>query len=72
MSVLSSDARWKAIVHYRSDTGLVDVEHLLEELDELAEYVEAGPHWDTIERIEIVRINHCTDPDLTIEEANIL
>ena len=62
-------ARWRATVFYRTKTGTVDVEHDLEELAEIHDIVEAGPHWDTIEKIEIVRINHCDAADLTIERA---
>jgi len=62
-------ARWRATVYYRTDSGTVDVEHSLSELYDLHDFVEAGPHWDTIERIEVVRVNHCEDASLTVEEA---
>lgn len=45
--------RWTATVYYRTDAGLVDVEHLIEELDMLHDLVERGPDFHTIERIEI-------------------
>jgi hypothetical protein len=62
--------RWHAAVTYRTDSsGPVDVHHELEELEELHHLVERGPHWDTIEKIEIVRVNHNTAPDLTVERA---
>lgn len=60
--------RWRATVHYRLDAGLVDVVHDLDELSELHELVERGPHWDTIDRIEIVRAN-AVPLTLTVEEA---
>lgn len=63
--------RWIATVHYRSDSGLVDVEHDLLELEELHDLVERGPHWDTIDRIEIVRADG-RNLALTIEEAERL
>jgi hypothetical protein len=61
--------RWRATVYYRTDSGVLDIEHGLEELADLHLAVENGPHWDTVEKIEIVRINHVTDPDLTVEAA---
>ena len=45
--------RWKATLWYRTDSGLIDVEHILEELEELQEIVERGPDWYAMERIEI-------------------
>lgn len=61
--------RWKAVIFYRTDNGIVDVEHELLELADIHDRVEAGPHWDCIEKIEIVRINHRTSPTLTVEAA---
>ena len=66
------DVRWKATVFYRTISGPVDVEHDLEELVDLHDRVEAGPHWDTIEKIEIVRVNHRDGADLTIEASEKL
>ena len=63
-----SDARWQATVFYRTEGGTVDVVHELDELADLHDFVEAGPHWDTVERIEVVRVNH-TDATLTVERA---
>ncbi|MDH7973728.1 hypothetical protein QH494_16165 [Sphingomonas sp. AR_OL41] len=60
--------RWIATVHYRTAGGLVDVQHDLEEIEELQNLVEQGPHWDTIERIDIVRADGC-ERQLTVEEA---
>jgi hypothetical protein len=64
--------RWKAVVHYRTDAGPVDVTHELEEIMDLHDLVERGPHWDTILRIEITRVNHCDAEDLTVEKAMTL
>ena len=61
--------RWHATVHYRTDHGIADVQHDIAELMDLHDLVERGPHWDTIEKIEIVRINHCTSKMLTVEQA---
>lgn len=64
--------RWRAVVWYRANVGLVDVEHELEELEDLHDRVEAGPHWDTIERIEVFRTNHVDGEGLTVEGAEQL
>jgi len=61
--------RWRATVFYRTDNGPADVEYDLSELAELHNRVERGPHWDTIIKIEIVRINHSTASDLTVEAS---
>lgn len=63
--------RWVATVHYRSDSGLIDVTHDMLELEELQDLVERGPHWDTIDRIEIVRADS-RNLALTLEEAEKL
>lgn len=65
---MTEDARWRAVVWYRTDGGLVDVEHFLEELEDLHDRVEAGPHWDTIEKIEVFRVNHL-EGEITVEAA---
>lgn len=62
-------ARWKATVFYRTDSGTLDVLMFLDELADLQGRVELGPHWDTIERIVVERINYNTSPTLTIEGA---
>lgn len=60
--------RWIATVHYRTETGLVDVVHYLSELYELQDLVENGPHWDTIDKIDIIRADN-RENELTIEQA---
>lgn len=65
-------ARWKATVWYRTDNGLVDVIHMLEELEDIHDLVEAGPHWDTVHEIKIERVSHNTGKNLTVEEAALL
>jgi hypothetical protein len=65
-------ARWEAIVTYRTDNGPVDVTHELHELHDLHAFVEKGPHWDTIENINIKRIQHCESETLTVEDAKKL
>lgn len=64
--------RWKATIHYRTDSGLVDVAHDIEELEDLDELVERGPHFDTIAKIEILRVGHLEGSGLTIEKAEKL
>jgi hypothetical protein len=65
-------ARWKATVFYRTDDGPLDVLMFLDELGDLHDRVELGPHWDTIEKIEVERVNHIEDATLTIERAREL
>src|SRR5215813_11513310 len=65
---LSSLARWEATVIYRHDSGPVDVPMLLRELKDLQDRLECAPHWDTIEKIEIRRVNHIDSPTLTVEQ----
>ncbi len=64
--------RWRATIFYRTETGTVDVDHDLREIGDIDALVEAGPHWDTIEKIEIYRVNHVDSPTLTVETAKQL
>ena len=59
--------RWRATIYYRTDHGVVPTVLNLSELYELHDEVEHGPHWDTIERIEVVRVD--VDDPLTVEES---
>ena len=61
--------RWRSIVCYRSDNGIIDLEYYLDELEDLHDIVELGPHWDTIVKIEIFRVFHVQDETMTIESA---
>lgn len=45
--------RWTATVWYRTDAGIIDVEHTFEELDMLHDLVENGPSFFAIDRIEV-------------------
>lgn len=45
--------RWTVVVYYQTDHGMVDVEHLVEELDMMHDLIERGPDWNTIDRIEV-------------------
>lgn len=61
-------ARWKAVVEYRSEAGIVDVEHAIAELDELHDLVERGPDWNALIKITVT-LAHPTPDRLTIEKA---
>ena len=61
--------RWIATVHYRSESGLIDLTHDLEELEELQDLIEAGPHFDTISKIEITYGLGAED-GLTLEQVD--
>lgn len=61
--------RWQATVVYRSELGLVDLVHDITEIADLHALVENGPHFDTVARIEIARINHIVGEHLTVEQA---
>jgi hypothetical protein len=45
--------RWHAIVGYRTDNGVMDVHHDIDELGEIEQLVERGPDWNTITEIVI-------------------
>jgi hypothetical protein len=45
--------RWTVIIGYHTDAGLIDIEHEIDELEELHDLVEGGPNFNAIERIEI-------------------
>ena len=62
--------RWHAVVYYRSDNGPVDVEHDFDEIADLEEAIEAGPHWAAIDRI-VITYQGC-DEQLTVEQAAAL
>lgn len=63
--------RWIAIINYRTNGGTVYVQHELEELADLQDIVERGPHWDAIECIVIARRERA-DVSLTVEKAEAL
>jgi hypothetical protein len=64
-------ARWRVVIYYRSDNGLIDVEHAVEELEQVQELAERGPDWNAIDRIEIT-LASITNENLTIEGAEKL
>lgn len=60
--------RWLATIYYRSETGGVDVDHDIEELEELHDIVERGPDWHTIDKIVVTLARRVGD-EITLEEA---
>lgn len=61
--------RWKAVIEYRTENGMVDVDHAIEEIEELQDLVERGPDWNTIVQITVT-LDRNLRSDLTVEEAN--
>lgn len=61
--------RWKATIHYRTAHGILLVDHDIEEIQDLHSLVERGPHWDTIDKIEIILARPAEDAAMTIEAA---
>ena len=48
-----SHFRWLAIVKYRTNAGVNEVDHQFEELFELHDLIERGPDWNCVESIHI-------------------
>ncbi|MBO6542344.1 MAG: hypothetical protein JJ939_11485 [Alphaproteobacteria bacterium] len=69
---MSQPSRWLAVVTYRTDSGLVTVEHDIEELEEIQDLVEAGPSWFAISGIKITLQRDLGYERLTIEQAEAL
>lgn len=61
-------ARWHVVLQYRTDAGIVDAHHDIEELDQLAGLVERGPDWNCLVDC-VVTLNRAIHPDLTVEQA---
>ena len=57
---------------YRTGAKPHVVELPLEEIEDLHMVIERGPHWDTVELIEIRRVNHINSPTLTLSQAEEL
>lgn len=71
-----ADKRWIAVTTYRTDHGPVDVQHYLEELDEIDDIVEAGPFWPCSRNWDaLISFNITLNPrrlhehNLTVEKA---
>ena len=69
---LRTEARWHAVVRYRTGGDVLTVEMSLRELEDLHDRIDQGPHWDTVELIEIRRVNHFYSAKLTLEQAEEL
>lgn len=61
--------RWWATIHYRTENGIIEVDHMIEELDMLHDIVERGPDFYAIDHIEIRHSKNPT-PNLTIENES--
>ena len=71
MTALKTDARWHAVVQYRTGNETPkNVELYLEEIGDIHDHIEHGPHWETVAIIEIRRINHIASPNLTLKQAD--
>lgn len=60
--------RWRVIIRYYSDVGEIDVEHALEELDDLGELIERGPNWYCLKGIVITHVRR-PEETMTIERS---
>lgn len=61
--------RWQVKVIYRTEIGNIDVIHDVEDIEDMSRLIEAGPHWDTIVRMEVMRFGQNVDVGLTVERA---
>jgi hypothetical protein len=70
MKLIAGHFRWLAVVTYRAEVGPVEVDHHLEELEELQDLIERGPDWNTIISI-VVTLNpeRAVYPGDTVEAA---
>ena len=64
--------RWTAVIRYRCDAGTNIVTYDFEEMADLDELVEQGPHWDTIIDITVTIARPSESAALTVEEAERL
>jgi hypothetical protein len=62
--------RWHVALVYRTRSGLLEIEHDIEELFELDDLVEHGPHWDTL-TVARITLNRPTYRGLTVEESEL-
>ena len=65
--------RWIVTITYRVATGTTEVEHHVEELDDIAEIIERGPDWNSVVEGKF-RLNpaRSTHAGLTVEGADEL
>ena len=64
--------RWHVTLIYRTENGPLDIEHHIDEVADVDDLIESGPHWDTLIECKIVRINHVHSETLTVEGAEQL
>ncbi len=58
--------RWHVTVTYFSEKGDIDVEHFIEELEDLQEIIERGPNWYAVKDIVII-LNVPDEHRMTLE-----
>jgi hypothetical protein len=61
--------RWIVVATYKSDHGDIDVDWHMEELDELAEFIERGPDWNALIEMKIILNPKRRSYDDTVEQA---
>lgn len=59
--------RWIATITYHTENGPKEVKHHIEEIEDLQDHVEIGPHWDSIIDIKIIRNPATLTEALTVE-----
>jgi hypothetical protein len=66
-------SRWRADIEYRSEEGGQLVTHYIEEIEDLQDLIELGPHFDAIVKC-VITVNRQSGeiPRLTKEQADIL
>jgi hypothetical protein len=68
-----SNQRWRAEIEYRSDAGVVDVEHFFNEIEDLHSLIEHGPNWACLIKCTITLNLQLTGlENLTVEQARML
>lgn len=67
--------RWEYEITYRcaktkgNPKGERKATGILEEIEDLQDIVERGPHFDTVKGIKIKRVGHITSRSLTVQQA---
>jgi hypothetical protein len=64
---LHGDKRWKAVLDYQHQNGLITIEHFFEEISDLHNIIEHGPDWNTLKRC-VVTLNR---PDGGSEQNSV-
>lgn len=68
-NVRETRKRWRIVAVYASEHGDIDVEHFVEELEDLQEIVEAGPNWYALKHIAVF-LNVPDDQRITLEHED--